>query len=377
MSVSGLGDAIDELFERGAQACSTGDAMIELHRLLARLDAFVTTAAAAFDATREWEADGARSAAAWLATRCRLPRRSARRRVCLGRELRTLPECETAWMDGEISEAHVTAIAAARGPDTASALARDEKLLVDNARHLRFEAFSTTVAYWRQLADPDSVEEDQAGQHSHRDLYLAHSFGGRWLGKLTLDAISGTIVADELHRLERELFEAEWAAARERTGREPTVGDLDRTPAQRRADALVEMATRSRTAPAGGRRPAPLFSVLVGYETLHGRICELADGSVITPGALLPWLDRAYIERAVFTPEGRVEVSATARLYTGATRRALELRDRTCTHDLCDLPACECEGDHIIPYASGGPTTQDNGQLRCGYHNRLRNPRAP
>ncbi|MHB1504000.1 MAG: hypothetical protein ACYCTL_07615, partial [Acidimicrobiales bacterium] len=42
--------------------------------------------------------------------------------------------------------------------------------------------------------------------------------------------------------------------------------------AQRRADALVEMATRSRGLGAGSTRPAPLFSVYVGYETLHGRL---------------------------------------------------------------------------------------------------------
>ena len=31
--------------------------------------------------------------------------------------------------------------------------------------------------------------------------------------------------------------------------------------------------------------------------------------------------------------------------------------------------------DHIETYASGGLTTQDNGRLLCGFHNRLRNQR--
>jgi hypothetical protein len=25
-----------------------------------------------------------------------------------------------------------------------------------------------------------------------------------------------------------------------------------------------------------------------------------------------------------------------------------------------------------VPYAEGGPTTQENGRLLCGFHNRLR-----
>ena len=70
------------------------------------------------------------------------------------------------------------------------------------------------------------------------------------------------------------------------------------------------MATRSRRAPADGVRPAPLFSVLVGYETLHGRICELENGTVLAPGALVPWLESAYFERAIFSLGTRVDVSA-------------------------------------------------------------------
>jgi hypothetical protein len=271
----------------------------------------------------------------------------------------------------------VAAIAAAHTDRTAQTPARDEKLLVDNAVHLRFEHFARTVAYWEQLADPDGVEDQEADRHARRHVYLARSFQDMWLDKITLDPIGGTAVAGELDRLEHALFEADWSQARHRLGREPTIADLARTPGQRRADALVEMAARSASAPPGGKRPAPLFSVLVGYETLHGRICELANGTPIAPGALLGWLDQAYIERAVFGLGARVEVSATARLFRGATRRAIELRDRKCTNDYCDRPADQCQGDHTIPYSQGGPTDQENGRLKCGFHNRLRQPRPP
>lgn len=153
---------------------------------------------------------------------------------------------------------------------------------------------------------------------------------------------------------------------------------LSKAEAQRRADALVEMATRSRTAPKDGRRPVPLISVLVDYPTLAGRVCELAEsGTAVSPGSFVPLLDESLIERAVFTPASRIEVSATARLFTGATRRAIELRDRECTDPYCDGSRRKCQVDHIIPYADGGPTTQENGRLLCGFHNRLRNQRPP
>jgi hypothetical protein len=125
------------------------------------------------------------------------------------------------------------------------------------------------------------------------------------------------------------------------------------------------------------RPPAPLFSVLVDWPTLSGRICELAEGIVVSPGELVPWLCLADLERAVMEPAGRVEVSKKHRLFSGATRRALELRDRGCVHPFCDLPASRCQADHIVPWALSGVTTQDNGRLLCGFHNRLRNGRPP
>jgi hypothetical protein len=240
-----------------------------------------------------------------------------------------------------------------------------------------YRDFIRAISYWEQLADPDGTERAAQAQRERRDAFLVQSIGGMYLGKMTFDPISGAIVAEEHARIERELFEADWAEARGRLGYEPTYADLARTPNQRRADAFVEMAVRSRNAPLDGRRPAPLFSVFVGYETLYGRICELANGTVVSPGSLLPWLEEADIERAVFTPGRRVEVSATTRFFTGATRRAIELRDRRCTHLYCDEPLGRCECDHIEPASEGGPTTQENGRLLCGFHNRLRNGRPP
>ncbi len=351
--------------------------MEALQRQLARLDSFVTQATAAFDASGEWAQDGARTASAWLAFRCRLPKSHTRRLIRRGRELRHLPACNQAWSNGGITAAHVDAITALRRDATESALERDEVMLVDQACTLRYESFARAVAYWEQRADPDGAEESDMKRRARRDVYLEASFSGMWLGKMTLDPISGAIVSGELERLERRLFEADWAKAEDELGRQPRVDELSRTSSQRRADALVEMATRSKTAPADGRRPDPLFSVLVDYPTLSGRICQLAQGTVMSPGSLVPYLDEAMIERAVFTPERRVEVSVTARLFTGATRRAIELRDRECTHSHCDIPADACQIDHIVPYAKGGPTSQENGRVLCGFHNRLRNERPP
>ncbi|MGD0313156.1 MAG: DUF222 domain-containing protein [Acidimicrobiales bacterium] len=377
MDLDVLTEAIDRLSGVDPSAYCDGESIEALQRELARLDSFVTDATAAFDASGNWALDGAQNASMWLASRCRLPKTQARRVVRRGRELRHLPDCKRAWAAGDIAAAHVDVVTSLRRHPTEDALVRDESMLVDQASTLRFEAFTRAVAYWKQLADPDGADFDDEKRRDRRHVYLERSFDGVWLGGITLDPISGSIVGDELERIESEMFESDWAAARAELGREPVSSDLARTPGQRRADALVEMATRSRTAPSDGRPPRPLFSILVGYETLHGRICELASGTAVAPGLLMPWLDEAYFERVVFAPGRRVEVSATARLFSGATRRAVEVRDRECMHPYCDRPADASQIDHIVPYGAGGTTTQENGRVLCRFHNQLRNQRPP
>ena len=377
MELDALTSIIDDLVEAGPDAMCDASSIEALFRQAARLDAVVTSAVAAFDASSVWAANGARTVTAWLATRCRVPKGEVRRTVHRARALPVLRVAAKAWLAGDISGAHVGALAAIRREATAEALARDEPLLVGQAASLPFSSFARVLSYFDQLADPDGAEEASEHRRARRDVYLVESFSGTWLGGITLDPVSGGIVAGELSRLEDELFRSDWQQARDVLQRDPRPEELPRTCGQRRADALVEMATRSATAPADGRRPVPLFSVLVGYETMRGRICEMARGAVVTPGSLLPWLDEAIIERAVFGPGPRVEVSHTARLFSGATRRGIELRDRCCAHLYCDIPAENCEVDHVVPFSAGGPTTQENGRLLCGFHNRLRNQRPP
>ena len=370
-----LSAAVDGLRSADPAALGDGEAVVALQRELERLAAVTTRAVAAFDVGRAWD-DDARSAAAWLTHRCRLPAGTARARVRLGRALRHLPLAEAAWLSGEVGEAQVALLARARTPVTAECLARDESLLVKEAKRLSFASFARALAYWRWRADPDGAEDDAATTRQGRWFSLSQSFGGVWFADGTFDPIAGEIVAAELRRIEDELFAVDWAEAKARAGEEVRAPDLRRTPAQRRADALVEMAGRAGAAPAGGRRPEPLFTVLVGYETLAGRICELANGTVLSPGSLVDWLDEAWVERVVFDGASRViDVGVATRLFTGATRRAVEVRDRQCFHEYCELPGERCQIDHVQPWAAGGPTLAANGRPACAFHNRNRHRR--
>jgi hypothetical protein len=246
---------------------------------------------------------------------------------------------------------------------------------VNHATTMTFAHFCNALDYWVLHADPDGSDEDAMERSERRRFSFDETLGGMFSAQGLFDPVSGTVIGGELKRLEQEMFEADWAEAKQRLGRDPSPSELRRTPDQRRADALVQMAIRSGTMPKNGHPPRPLFTVLSGQETL-AQLCELASGRVLPPSALAPWLDDAQIERIMFEGAGlRVIDVSRKRSFTGALRRLLEARDRECFHYFCDVPSEDCQADHIIPWSENGPTRQENGRMACGFHNRSRHRR--
>ena len=74
-------------------------------------------------------------------------------------------------------------------------------------------------------------------------------------------------------------------------------------------------------------------------------------------------------------PSRVIDVGVRQRFFTGALRRAIEVRDRHCQFPGCDVPAEDCQIDHKTRYTDGGLTTQDNGRCYCATHNRQRERR--
>ena len=59
------------------------------------------------------------------------------------------------------------------------------------------------------------------------------------------------------------------------------------------------------------------------------------------------------------------------RSFTGALRRAIEVRDRHCQHSSgCEVQADLCDVDHIVPFSQGGVTEQFDGRFQCPTHHR-------
>ena len=321
-----------------------------------RLGVAAAAPLAEWEASGRWGRDGSLRASGALARDTRSCPRVAARELARARRLVEMPHTRAAVVDRRLSMDHVDLfLKYATRPRWALFLEHEATLVEACSRVSSFEDARRLVRYWAQHADA-------LLDHAHvppepSALFATRTDEGALLLRGELSAIDGEIVENELRRLEQAVRADDRAAG------------VTRTRAQRRAAALVRMATRS--AGADGRLARPLFQVVVGDETAR-RLCELASGQVVHPADLVPFVDDAVMESFLFDGPSVVISKSHQRTFKGALRRAILVRDRRCTHpSVCDTPAAECDVDHIIPFARGGGTTQSNGRAECLPHNRL------
>jgi hypothetical protein len=366
-----LGNAVDEvvatdvsLLDDASLHQSVLGVRREIDRLLAMEAAFVK----AWDDKGVWSDDGSRSAPHRFSRETGLSVPDARGVLHRGRRLATMPLIAAAGCNGLLSSSRVDALVGANRPEVAAAFARDEALLLAMATDLRFDDFRRALRYWAEQANEDDAKDRARKKHESRRAHCSRTFDGTVDLQALFDAVGGEVFMTELRRIEQELFDEEWAEAKAIHGDDVRVEHLRRTPAQRRCDALVEMARRSAGSTAKAK---PLISVFVDYDTFTKMLCETATGTVLNPEEVLPLLGEADIERIVFDAPSRVIDVSHKRSFTGALRRAIQVRDRHCQHEsVCDVSADKCEGDHILAWSKSGATEQGNGQLLCRFHNR-------
>ncbi|QGG94740.1 HNH endonuclease signature motif containing protein [Actinomarinicola tropica] len=370
-----LGDAIDELAAHELSlddAPALSHALLDLMRRGSQLETVTAEVGAQVDSSTVWTDDGSRSCAAWLSRATARPRHECATLLRLGRAVRTMPHVAAAWRRGALSTWHVEQLVAA-ARKVPGAFPDAERWLVARADELDADGFAQVVRHWRLWAAPDDAEEDAVDRYRRRRLHLSPGLDGTGFMDVEFDPVGFETFSTALTRIEHEMWEEDWADARRRLGDAATRSDLARTDAQRRDDALIEMSRRASSTPPGSRPPAPLVTVHVDHETLTVRICELSNGTQLTPGEVLPLLTAADIERAVFDPAGRIiDLGRRSRLFVAGTRRVVEIRDRACTHPTCRVPAERCDVDHVVEWQAGGSTSPDNGQLRCPSHHRER-----
>ncbi|MGC0274441.1 DUF222 domain-containing protein [Pseudactinotalea sp. Z1739] len=146
-----------------------------------------------------------------------------------------------------------------------------------------------------------------------------------------------------------------------------------RTPAQRRADALLTIVRRGVSAPEGVSQTTkaqvmvtiPLTALTEGVDGAGITM----TGQVLSPTTVRRLACDGSIIPAVLGTEGQIlEMGHDKRLFTPGQHRALWHRDKHCSYPGCTIPPQWCDAHHVRHWADGGPTDMDNGALLCGRH---------
>jgi hypothetical protein len=373
------------------------DARIERMQRVAVLYGEITAATREFlaalahsDRHRDWEGEGFRSCAEWLAWQIGVTRGTANEKVRTARALEGLPLISRAMAKGEVSFSKVRAL-------TRAATADNERELLEFARASSAAKLERLVRGWKKLSRWDEAQEERA-RHRRRCFSVFPDEDGMYVVRGRLSPEVGAALMRAIEAASNALFAEAWAegeATEPDQSPTPVRGDA-REAAQRRADAVRLLAERALAA--GFRDSAPIsgsraerYQVMLHVDatslTEHGEPgrSELEDGTrVSAETARRLSCDASLVRvRHGVRPDARPDTQAAAhhlqtasvldvgrksRTVSPALRRALEVRDRGCRFPGCGLRFTDAH--HIVHWGDGGDTKLHNCLLLCRSHHR-------
>ncbi|MBB5871627.1 hypothetical protein F4553_005006 [Allocatelliglobosispora scoriae] len=338
---------------------------------------------------------GASSTLAWLKARYLLAGPSAARLVKLAVEAEhDAPAASAALADGAVNADQVLAIAAAvrelPGELDAETRHKAEAQLVEFAAIHDPVTLSTLGRRILDTVDPEASEAREAEllRKQEERAYNARAFNlssdhltGRVKVSGWLDGESAAIVRaaiDPLCAPGRSRLRSGASAESSVAEGGPAESDVvdDRSPTQRRADALVDVC---RLALATGDLPdnggeRPQLAVMAEFDVLTGQLKAgtLETGERLSPEAVRRIACDCGLLPGVMDGTGSVlDLGRERRAWTGAARKAILLRDRGCVFPGCDRPPRWTDIHHVAQWQHGGGTDRDNGAAFCGHHHRV------
>ncbi len=146
-----------------------------------------------------------------------------------------------------------------------------------------------------------------------------------------------------------------------------------RSPARRRADALVEVVARGVSAPDGiATTDKAKVVVLLDHETLVGQVRGTGwtlSGDVLSAEVVRRLACDASILPVVLGAQSEpLDVGRERRLVTKGLRVALIARDRGCSFPGCTIPPQWTDAHHVVHWARGGRTSLKTTALLCRRH---------
>jgi Domain of unknown function (DUF222) len=275
---------------------------------------------------------------------------------------------------------------------------------VFNAGDIDYRAFSTIVYRSDLITDPDVLSTVDAQLAVNVARWPAMSQGR--LGA-QVDKIVARVDADAVRRRKEQQADREIWIGAEQEGLSQIIGSLftvdahaldarlnaladtvcahdPRTKEECRADALGALAAGAdrlgcrcgRADCAAGTRPAAspvTIHVIAEQTTLNetgtAPACEISADGLITPELVIELAKSAKLVPLIHPGDAAPEPGYRP---SKALADFVRARDLTCRWPGCDQPAINCQFDHTIPYAQGGPTHAGNLKCYCPTHHLLK-----
>ncbi|HXM54028.1 MAG TPA: DUF222 domain-containing protein, partial [Candidatus Dormibacteraeota bacterium] len=322
-------DALDRLDREDPAempAAALGEEIEELFTIQHRVAAAITRRVAAFDRGKGCAALEAHSTAAWLRRQVRLAPNAASEQVRVARELDRRPEVGRAFTAGEVGFAHAQVITRVLEGAPAEVAREAEPALVEVARRTDAHRLGMATRHLRHAFTPEAALDEARHNHDRRRLHLSESMDGLYYIDGVLDTEGGALLRTALDAV-----------------RAPPAREDERTPAQRRADALTDLARRQLDSgelpQVGGQRPhLTLTADVATLARLPGsRAADMDWGMPVPAETLRRIACDAAVTCVLVSPAGDpLSVGRTRRTFTPAQRKALALRDGGCV--LCGRP---------------------------------------
>jgi hypothetical protein len=377
-------DALDAQDLAGVSDAGLSTQLRGLWVLLCRMQAQLSRRIAVFDERGAAGRDGARSIRHWLRHRLRIDGSEAARQAVVASALAVRPAVAAAYRRGELSLDHVAALDDAGWLLGLVAMERGtERVLLARARREPPGRVRRLARRLREQLDPVTA------LRAYRQLRQE-----RWFDAVRT-ASGAVAVRGQLDPGDGELMLAALAAQR------PVPDDsADRTPSQRRADALASVCRTALRADVFFTSDRPQLTVTVPLATLVAgsappdrqpgqadlavdadpavdavggrRAAEFGSGEPMPAETARRLACDARVIPAVLGGAGEpLDIGAEAPTVPQGLRRALELRDVSCRFPGCDRLGTDCAAHHLRHWASGGSSTMDNLVLLCPYHHVL------
>src|SRR3989441_7522438 len=295
-----------------------------------------------FEKSGEYVADGALGIVAWLRSNCKLSGGAAAERVGIARQLEQLPRTEAAFARGELGYQHVAVMARTAEHVGVAAVRKAEASLLKAAESMAPGQFTGLAKDFEHRVDAEAALAEANRAYERRYLHVSEPTDGMVRLDGLLDVEGGAILRTALN-----------------AGMLPGKDD-DRTPGQRRADALLELCRRKTGGSATGAGPRPHLVIRASLDTLLGTpgapAGELEAGGSVPAETVRRLACDAALVRITGRGELEAEISHASRSIPPSTRRAVEARDRRRVAGSRDRPPPWTDRPHRQHWTPRGPT---------------------